>query len=57
MITCNICNMPFETSPDSIVLCKHKNGAVHLGCCLDRCSQNRAICIHSMAVYQKLPPR
>jgi hypothetical protein len=53
MLNCGICGGSFEASPDSMILCKHKDGAVHMGCCVDRCSWNRAPCENSVGVYQK----
>ena len=53
MVECKICNGQFDTSPDSIVLCKHKGGAVHLGCCVNNCSEDNQPCEHTAGVYDK----
>jgi len=51
---CKICNGEFKNSPDSILLCEHKQGAVHLGCCLNNCSWNKQPCQHSIGTYEKI---
>jgi len=53
MVVCNICSGQFDTSPDSIVLCGYKEGAVHLGCCMYNCSMSREICEHALGKYDK----
>ena len=53
MVECKICSGQFDKSPDSIVLCKHKIGAVHLGCCVDNCSWDKQICEHAVGKYDK----
>ena len=53
-VKCKICGGDFKTSPDSIVLCEHKDGVVHLGCCVNNCSMNKAPCKHCVATYDKL---
>ncbi|HZX44822.1 MAG TPA: hypothetical protein VFF28_04020 [Candidatus Nanoarchaeia archaeon] len=53
-IACNICNGDFEKSPDSVVLCKFKEGMVHLGCCVNNCSWDRKVCSNASAVYDKI---
>jgi len=57
MIVCNICSGRFEESPDPIVLCKHHDSFVHMGCCLERCSWNKALCVHSLCIYVKQPKK
>lgn len=54
MTNCKICTNNFQQSPDSLVLCQHKEGFVHLGCCIDNCSWDKKPCTHSVAVYDKL---
>ena len=54
MDTCNICNNDFKESTDSIVYCEFKEGFVHLGCCIDACSQNKMPCTHALAFYDKV---
>lgn len=53
MVKCKICSGQFDTSPDSIILCKYKEGVVHLGCCINNCSMNREICEHALGKYDK----
>jgi len=53
MAICNICNGTFNDSPDSVVMCKHHAGAVHLGCCTDVCSEQGSPCEHSCGIYDK----
>ncbi|MFH1132957.1 MAG: hypothetical protein V1735_00545 [Nanoarchaeota archaeon] len=50
---CRICENSFQNSPDSIVVCNHHCGVVHLGCCRDRCSNHKAPCMHAQGVYDK----
>ncbi|MBW2980128.1 hypothetical protein KY360_01780 [Candidatus Woesearchaeota archaeon] len=52
-VKCGICKGDFKTSPDKIVLCDHKSGAVHLGCCANNCSQDSTPCKHAVGVYSK----
>ncbi len=54
MDTCNICKGNFDLSPDEIVLCEHKDGFVHLGCCVSLCSMDGKPCTHSKAIYAKI---
>ncbi|MFH1511686.1 MAG: hypothetical protein ABIF10_08405 [Candidatus Woesearchaeota archaeon] len=51
---CKLCSNNFHESSDSLVLCEHKVGFVHLGCCIDGCSWNKQPCKHSLAVYDKI---
>ena len=53
-IKCKICKGDFKTSLDLIILCEYKGGAVHLGCCINNCSQNKAPCKHSLGMYDKI---
>lgn len=52
--TCSICTSEFKESPDAVVICEHKQGAVHLGCCIDLCSMDKKPCGHAHGVYEKL---
>lgn len=54
MVSCKICNGQFDTSPDSIVLCEHKEGVIHFGCCVNKCSQDGQACKHALGVYNKI---
>jgi hypothetical protein len=54
MVKCNVCNGEFKESPDSIVMCSHKGGPVHLGCCVNNCSGNKQPCMHSQGLYDKV---
>jgi len=54
MDTCKVCNGAFPDSPDELVLCEHKDGFVHLGCCVSLCSGNGKPCSHCKAIYEKL---
>jgi len=53
MVVCKICSGQFDTSPDSIVVCKQKEGVVHLGCCINNCSMDKQICEHALGKYNK----
>jgi hypothetical protein len=53
-MNCKICTGEFANSPDSIVLCKHHTGIVHLGCCINRCSMDKKPCMNKAAIYDKL---
>jgi len=53
-MNCNICSGNFQDSPDELVLCQHKQGMVHLGCCVSLCSADGKPCRHSLAIYEKL---
>ena len=53
MINCNICSGTFHNSPDKVLMCEHKDGMVHLGCCVSRCSMDGKPCIHQMATFIK----
>jgi hypothetical protein len=53
MDNCKICSGSFADSPDKLVLCEHKTGLVHLGCCTNKCSQDHKPCIHCKAIYGK----
>ncbi|MBU1975745.1 MAG: hypothetical protein KKG59_05055 [Nanoarchaeota archaeon] len=50
---CKICNGDFKSSPDAIVLCEHKDGAVHSGCCINNCSADKKPCEHCLGLYGK----
>lgn len=43
---CKICNRTLKKSPGSIIVCNHKRGIVHLGCCVDHCSLDEQPCKH-----------
>ncbi|MCK5283276.1 MAG: hypothetical protein KAK00_07750 [Nanoarchaeota archaeon] len=51
---CKICSGNFADSPDELILCEHKGGLVHLGCCVSLCSGDGKPCQHSKAIYSKL---
>lgn len=53
MVKCKVCEGDFKSSPDSVILCEHKDGAVHLGCCINDCSKNKMPCDHSCGLYDK----
>lgn len=53
MTNCKVCTGDFKTSPDDMVLCEHKEGSVHLGCCVYDCSLDRKPCVHALGVYKK----
>lgn len=53
MDSCKICGGNFQDSPDDLVLCEHKEGFVHHGCCVNRCSMNHSPCAHCKAEYTK----
>jgi hypothetical protein len=53
-ISCRICSGNFDLSPDSIILCKYKEGIVHLGCCVNNCSWNKQPCDNSLGCYDKI---
>jgi len=53
MDSCKICSGAFQDSPDQLILCEHKEGFVHLGCCIDRCSMDGKPCEHSKGQYKK----
>lgn len=51
-----ICTSGFAESADKIIVCRHKEGVVHEGCCRDCCSldgRGHANCPHAHAVYEK----
>jgi hypothetical protein len=50
---CKICSNNFQHSPDSLVLCNHKDGLVHMGCCTAKCSWDGAPCQNGVAIYSK----
>lgn len=54
MVECKICSGQFNDSPDSVVVCNHKEGAVHLGCCIHNCSFDMKPCENAAGVYEKL---
>jgi hypothetical protein len=53
MNNCMICTSNFQDSPDDLILCEHKDGIVHLGCCVNRCSMDHNPCVHCKAEYSK----
>jgi len=54
VVYCKLCGGKFNNSPDSVVICGHHKGVVHLGCCIDNCSWDKKPCIHCHGVYDKL---
>jgi hypothetical protein len=54
METCKICDGNFQDSPDELVLCEHKGGMVHLGCCVSLCSGDGRPCENCKAMYSKI---
>jgi hypothetical protein len=53
-LSCSVCSGNLAESPDSMILCLHKQGAVHLGCCIHDCSQSHEPCDHAKAFYDKV---
>ncbi len=53
MDTCKICQGNFHDSPDELLVCEHKGGFVHKGCCAALCSYDGQPCGHCKAVYVK----
>ncbi|MBU0980380.1 MAG: hypothetical protein KJ709_06225 [Nanoarchaeota archaeon] len=53
MVKCKLCNNQFHNSPDSLVVCNHHGGPVHLGCCRDNCSEHNAPCEHAQGIYDR----
>ena len=53
VVQCKVCTGDFDSSPDSIVLCRHKEGAVHFGCCVHDCSNDNRPCEHCAGTYDK----
>jgi len=53
MDTCKICKGHFHDSPDELLVCDHKDGFVHKGCCGAHCSYDGKPCNHCKAVYVK----
>jgi len=51
---CKVCSGEFGSSPDSIVVCGHKEGNVHLGCCMNNCSIDKKPCEHAIGIYEKI---
>ena len=51
---CKVCSGKFRDSPDSLILCAHHDGLVHLGCCINRCSGHKSPCDHCASIYDKL---
>ena len=51
---CRICDNEFGSYPETLILCSHKGGFVHLGCCMDLCSWNRQPCRHAKGTYDRL---
>jgi hypothetical protein len=54
MAECAVCKNKLGNFPETIVLCAHKGGPVHLGCCIDNCSWNKQPCQHAEGVYERL---
>jgi hypothetical protein len=54
MDNCKICSGTFHNSPDRMLLCDHKDGSVHLGCCEHNCSMDGKPCKHKVAMYSKV---
>jgi len=54
MHSCKLCNVDFEHAPEDLILCKHKQGFVHLGCCITDCSWHGKPCENSLGFYNKL---
>jgi len=52
-IHCKICGKDFKES-DSLIICEHKGGIVHLGCCIDNCSWDNEPCKHSHGLFEKI---
>ena len=57
MTKCKICKTNLHIGPDSLVLCAHKKGFAHRGCCVAHCSEHGAPCIHAKAEYDKMAPQ
>ncbi|MFH1126775.1 MAG: hypothetical protein ABIG84_05450 [archaeon] len=55
-LDCKICNDKLHQGSKNLVLCEHKQGFVHLGCCSNNCSQHGAPCSHAIADYRKTTP-
>jgi hypothetical protein len=53
-MSCKICTVPFTNQNDTILLCNHKQGFVHMGCCTDLCSQSHSPCQHKVAVFRNV---
>jgi hypothetical protein len=51
---CNICGVDFTGDTNTVVICKHKSGNVHLGCCTDLCSWDGKPCGHAVGVFEKV---
>ncbi|MBN2051961.1 hypothetical protein JW756_00485 [Candidatus Woesearchaeota archaeon] len=54
MTKCRICGVDFTDQTNSIVMCRNKQGDVHLGCCLDLCSWDKKPCQHAVGVFEKI---
>jgi len=54
MTTCKICNVDFTGDTGAIVMCRHKQGSVHLGCCSDLCSWDKKPCNNAVGVFEKI---
>jgi len=54
MTQCKICNVDFTDQTTSIVMCKHKGGDVHFGCCIDLCSWDKKPCSNAVGVFGKI---
>ncbi|NOR85806.1 hypothetical protein GQ473_06835 [archaeon] len=54
---CKICKNNLHIGPDSLVLCAHKKGFIHRGCCVAHCSKHGEPCGHAKAEYSKMDPQ
>jgi hypothetical protein len=53
---CRICGSDLKLAPDVVVLCEHKGGLVHAGCCAANCSldkQGHVNCRHAKHAFDK----
>ena len=51
---CKICNHKLHTKADNLILCDHKKGLVHRGCCVSGCSMHGSPCKHAVSEYEKV---
>ncbi|MBU1199083.1 MAG: hypothetical protein KKF46_01010 [Nanoarchaeota archaeon] len=54
MTNCRVCGQDFNDENSSLVICRHHEGNVHLGCCLDTCSWSKEPCHHCVGVFGKI---
>lgn len=54
MTKCRICGTDFTGDTAAIVMCRHKGGNVHLGCCADLCSWDKKPCTNAVGVFEKI---